>query len=80
MKIMITDETIRCNVTDAVKECEEEKWISFPDNSARSELIDECMETIVASYETSEYYASVYNPDYMTIVLDNAELYGYCTP
>ncbi len=80
MKVIlsITDETIRSNVTDAVKECEEENWIAFPNDTARSEFIEECVQEVIDNYETSDYYDHMYEPDYEEIVLDNAKWYEYC--
>ena len=79
MKIVmqITDEIIRSNVEDALKECEEEQWVSVPADF-RSEFIEECVSEIIRNYENADYYEDrLYNPDYEEIVLDMAHWYDY---
>ena len=77
--VKITDEDIRYNVENAIKECTENDWISVPEASAMEEFIQDCVQQVVDNYETSEYYPRPYVPDYTDIVMDNAKWDGYMT-
>lgn len=72
---MVTDETIRSEIENAVSECEEENWIVFPDPVSRSEFMEDCIQSTVDKFELYE----TYTPNYEEIVLDMASLYGYET-
>ena len=79
MKVIhqITDDIIRQNVDDELKECENEGWLVIPDAATRSDFVEECTDEIIASYESSDYYSRPYTPNYTDTVLDLADFYGY---
>ena len=72
-KYSITDEDIRIDIENTVREQEEDSQVSFPDEAARAEFIDDCVESTIYSFEIYEHYC----PDYDSIVLDTAGIYGY---
>lgn len=71
----ITDEDIIRGVREAVEELETDEQITFPDDSSRDELIEECVSAI--SYMLESYEGDPYTPNYTVIVLDTANIYGY---
>ena len=74
----ITDEIIRYSLEDSLRELEDENMVSFPDENARSEFIENCVENVISKFEThSYYYDSAYNPNYDDIVFDSAKWDGY---
>lgn len=77
--IQITEETIRNNVMDSVTDCMDNGWIAFPDNASMEQFVTDCTQSVMDSYETSEYYPRPYVPDYTDIVMDNAKWDGYLT-
>lgn len=79
MKIIsqVTDESIRWNVLDAIEELEEDEVIQFPDDDARNDFINECVERIIDNYETYDHDPCGYTPNYEDEVCDLAVWDGY---
>lgn len=73
INIVISDDTIRANVTDAVQFAEWDNFIGFPSDEARDEFIREATDDIISKYEV---YAD-YKPNYAEAVLDLATMNGY---
>lgn len=73
---MVTDETVRFDIHDAISNLEEERMIEIPED-ARAEFEDECVQTVIDAYELHELDLFRYNPDYEETVLDIATSYGY---
>lgn len=71
----IFDTGIFEGIAGAVEEAEKFGEIAFPDTETRKEFIDDCTSEVIDKYESYE----TYSPDYYSIVLDNAKLYGYIT-
>lgn len=71
--IVINDDTIRANVTDAVQFAEWDNFLVFPDDNARDEFISDVTDDIISKFEIYDDYM----PNYYEIVLDAAERDGY---
>lgn len=71
--IVINDDTIRANVTDAVQFAEWDNFLVFPDDNARDEFISDVTDDIISKFEIYDDYM----PNYSEIVLDAAERDGY---
>ena len=78
MKIVltVTDESIRYEVEDALRECEENEWIIFPSQEAREKFIQDCVEDVIERYELYDF---AYHPDYSELVWSLAEDCDYTT-
>lgn len=74
--VQITDETVKNNVEDTIKECTEEGWIDIPQDEM-PEFVQECVETIIDSYELHERDIQEFHVDYQDVVLEIAQMYGY---
>ena len=81
MKIImqVTDESIRYEIEDVITEFTDDKILDFPSEQEKEQFIVDCMNEVIQSYETSEYYDCVYVPHYNEIVYDNAKFDGYLT-
>jgi len=75
--VQITDETVKNNVEDTIKECTEEGWIDIPQDEM-AEFVQECVDEIVEACEFHERDRQHYDIDYEDIVLDLAHTYGWC--
>ena len=75
--IVLTDADIRYRIDQAATELEEDNLIRFPDSSARTEFIEDCVSCEVDKYELYDRDPIGYHPDYKTAVLDMAKLYEY---
>ena len=73
INIVINDDIILENVTEAVQFAEWDNFLGFPDDKARAEFIADVTDDIISKYEI---YAD-YTPKYSEIVLDAAERDGY---
>ncbi len=75
--IVLTDADIRYRIDHAATELEEDNLIRFPDGSARTEFIEDCVSCEVDQYELYDRDPIGYRPDYKNAVLDMAKLYEY---
>lgn len=73
----VTDDSIRAHVLDRIAEAEDENWIAFPDDAARAEFVEECVENVIYRFETAD--DRMFMDDYFNgnDVLDLANDYGY---
>ena len=82
-------EEIRFEVEDAMKEAEENGWISFDswqdcpfadyssESDAREDFIEYIIEHVLESEENDYCYPDRYIPNYGDLVADNADDFGY---
>lgn len=73
---IVTDETVRENIRDAIRDMTDDKMLSVPDDKM-AEFEDECVDEIIYTYELHERDLIEYRPDYSEVVLDIAKSYGY---
>lgn len=74
---VITDNDIRIRFDEAAAELEEEKQIHFPNNEARADFIEDCVNSEIDKYELYDYSPFSRQTNYAVEVLDMAKLYGY---
>ena len=81
MKVItqITDDFIRYNIEDSISDLMSDGFLDFPSEREKEQFIIDCMNEVIESYESSDYYDSVYVPHYDDIVYDNAKWDGYLT-
>ena len=81
MKVImqITDDSIRYNIEDSIADLMSDGILEFPSEQEKEQFILDCMNEVIEDYETSDYYDSVYVPNYDDIVYDNAKWNGYLT-
>ena len=74
---VITDADIRWRIDQAAAELEEDGLIRFPHSEARKEFIEDCVAGEIDRFELYDRSPFDYHPDYVSAVLDMAELYEY---
>lgn len=81
MKVImqVTDDSIRYNIEDSITDLEYDGILEFPSEQEKEQFILDCMSEVIENYETSDYYDSVYVPNYNDIVYDSAKWNGYLT-
>ena len=70
--LTITDEDIRSGIETAVRDLLEENQVHFPDGTAQSDFINDCVDGIISKLELYGFFF----PNYTTEVFDTARLYG----
>lgn len=66
INIIINDETIRRDVSQAVENLFEDGEIDFVFESEKTEFISDCVDDVIEKYELYEYYS----PNYEQVVRD----------
>lgn len=76
-QIAITDDDIRYDVESIVKENCDNEWIKFPNEEARAEFIDDCVEYFCDQYEDGFYDRVMERDEYEAVIIEFADDYGY---